>query len=261
MFWMKAGNVTGGGSESAMLWDRRIGGVGGIVGLMNTTFNATNAGKLFFQPNGGGSSLFSTVRVDDSQWHHVAFVYNQAAGGTDTFYVDGVARGAVMHGTAWAWPAAQQIELGRSHDGYWHKYNGLLDEVRFYNTGLSAAQVASISNGADENVSASDVGLSLSGTLPGNAGAFIRIPFTVSNPANYQTLRLTVRANGQFSIAGLRPGPHILRVEPIDDADPESFFDVTDPPDINFRAAYVERLVVVPKGGDSGNVEVKVVVK
>ena len=71
----------------------------------------------------------------------------------------------------------------------------------------------------------------------------------------------TLSANGQFSIAGLRPGPHILRVEPIDDADPESFFDVTDPPDINFRAAYVERLVVVPKGGDSGNVEVKVVVK
>ena len=71
----------------------------------------------------------------------------------------------------------------------------------------------------------------------------------------------TLSANGQFSIAGLRPGPHLLRVEPIDDADTDSFFDVTDPPDINFRVAYFERLVVVPKGGDSGNVEVKVVAK
>jgi len=71
----------------------------------------------------------------------------------------------------------------------------------------------------------------------------------------------TLSANGQFSIAGLQPGPHLLRVEPIDDAEPDSFFDVTDPPDINFRAAYYQHLVVVPKGGDSGNVEVTVVAK
>ena len=196
MFWMKAGAVTGGGSESAMIWDRRIGGVGGIIGLQNTTANVGNAGKLFFQPNGGGTSFYSTVRVDDNQWHHVAFVYNQAASGTDTFYVDGVARGAVTHGTAWNWPAAQQIELGKSHDAYWHKYNGLLDEVRFYNATLSAAQVASIYNGADENVAAADVGLAVS--VSGNAGAFVRIPFTVANPAIFSSLRLTSRVNDGF---------------------------------------------------------------
>ena len=198
MFWMKAGNVSGGGSESSMIWDRRIGGVGGIIGLMNTTFNVANAGKLFFQPNGGGTQFYSTARVDDNQWHHVAFVYNQVAGGTDTFYVDGVASNGVTHGSAWAWPTAQQIELGRSHDGYWHKYNGLLDEVRFYNAALNVTQIASIYNGADENVSASDVGLSVSAALPGNAGAFVRIPFTVANPALFSSLRLTSRANDGF---------------------------------------------------------------
>ena len=198
MFWMKAGNVTGGGGESAMIWDRRIGGVGGIIGLMNTTFNVGNAGKLFFQPNGGGTSFYSTARLDDNQWHHVAFVYNQVAGGADTFYVDGVASGSVTHGTAWAWPAAQQIELGRSHDAYWHKYNGLLDEVRFYNAALGQPQIASIVNGADENVAAADVGLSVSAALPGNAGAFVRIPFTVGNPAIFSSLRLTSRANDGF---------------------------------------------------------------
>lgn len=199
MFWMKAGNVTGGGSESSMLWDRRIGGVGGIIGLMNTTFGgATNAGKLFFQPNGGGSSIYSTARVDDNQWHHVAFVYNQAASGTDTFYVDGVASGSATHGNAWSWPAAQQIEIGRSHDAYWHKYNGLLDEIRFYNTGLNATQIGQIYNGADENVDSADVGLNLAATLPGNGGAFLRIPFNVTNPASFQTLRLASRANDGF---------------------------------------------------------------
>jgi hypothetical protein len=194
-FWMKAGNVIGGGSESAMLWDRRIGGVGGIIALMNPTFNATNAGKLFFQPNGGGSSLYSTVRVDDNQWHHVAFVYNQAASGVDTFYVDGVASGAVTHGTAWAWPVAQLIELGRSHDAYWHKYTGLLDDVRFYNIALTATQIGQIYNGADENVESADIGINLASALPGNAGAFVRIPFTVINPASYQTMRFRARIN------------------------------------------------------------------
>lgn len=71
----------------------------------------------------------------------------------------------------------------------------------------------------------------------------------------------SLSSSGQFSIAGLRPGPYIVRVEPLDDADTESFFDITDPTDINFRAAYFGRLVVVPRGGDSGNVEVKVVAK
>ncbi len=68
-------------------------------------------------------------------------------------------------------------------------------------------------------------------------------------------------ATGQFSIAGLKPGPHVLRVEPLDDADIESFFDLADPTDVNFRVGFYERMVIVPKGGDSGAVEVKVVPK
>lgn len=66
-------------------------------------------------------------------------------------------------------------------------------------------------------------------------------------------------ARGQFSIAGLRPGPKVLRVEPLDDADVESFFDGA--VDIAFRPMFFERLVVVPRGGDSGAVEIRVVPK
>ena len=49
--------------------------------------------------------------------------------------------------------------------------------------------------------------------------------------------------------------------QPLDDADTESFFDVSEPTDIDFKARYYERLVVVPRGGDSGTVVVKVVAK
>jgi hypothetical protein len=65
--------------------------------------------------------------------------------------------------------------------------------------------------------------------------------------------------DGTFSIAGLTPGPYVLRVEPLDDADVESFFDVDI--DLNFRGVYAKRLAVVPHGGDSGAVDVVVVSK
>jgi hypothetical protein len=70
----------------------------------------------------------------------------------------------------------------------------------------------------------------------------------------------SLNAQGQFSINGLSPGPHILRVEPLDDADVESFLDPSRV-DINFQVAFADRVVVVPRGGDSGSIDVKVVPK
>jgi hypothetical protein len=78
-------------------------------------------------------------------------------------------------------------------------------------------------------------------------------PATGERVANF-----TLSGTGQFSIAGLRPGPHVLRVEPLDDVDPASFFDATQPIELNFRITYLDRLVIVPAGGDSGAVEIAV---
>ena len=67
--------------------------------------------------------------------------------------------------------------------------------------------------------------------------------------------------DGQFSIAGLRPGPHVVRVEPLDDADTDSFFDASEPADVDFSVTYLPHLIVVPKGGDSGMFTLKVAPK
>src|SRR3954469_7171265 len=67
--------------------------------------------------------------------------------------------------------------------------------------------------------------------------------------------------DGSFVIAGLDPGPHILRVEPLDDGDVESFFDVTLNIDVDFRAQFSDKIVVVPKAGGTSGVELKVVAK
>ena len=71
----------------------------------------------------------------------------------------------------------------------------------------------------------------------------------------------TLTAQGEFAIAGLSPGPHLLRVEPLDDADVESFFDKPAEVDVGFRVTFYSRLVIVPRGGDSGTVVVPVTPK
>jgi hypothetical protein len=69
---------------------------------------------------------------------------------------------------------------------------------------------------------------------------------------------LSLDDQGSFSMLGLSPGPHVIRVEPLDDADLESFFNSSMTVDLDFRATFVTRLVVVPQGGDSGSVEIAV---
>jgi hypothetical protein len=49
-----------------------------------------------------------------------------------------------------------------------------------------------------------------------------------------------------------------VRVEPLDDGDIESFFDLTLNIDANFRAKFHDRIIVVPRGGGTDNVEITV---
>ena len=80
------------------------------------------------------------------------------------------------------------------------------------------------------------------------------------DPGNGEMVgNFSLSANGQFSIAGLKPGPHVLRVEPIDDGDTDSFFELSEPTDVNFRTTYYQHLVIVRWGGDCGAIEVAVV--
>ena len=67
--------------------------------------------------------------------------------------------------------------------------------------------------------------------------------------------------SGDFVISGLTPGLYLVRAEPLDDADLDSFFDTSTVVNINFRVAYYPKQVAVPPGGASGAIEIKVVSK
>ena len=71
----------------------------------------------------------------------------------------------------------------------------------------------------------------------------------------------TLNENGDFVIAGLEPGPHVLRAEPLDDGDVNSFFDDDFDVDVDFRVTFHERVVAVPRGGGARDVEIKVTAK
>ena len=62
---------------------------------------------------------------------------------------------------------------------------------------------------------------------------------------------------GEFQIKGLAPGAYVIRVEPLDDGDIESFFD-SDDIDINFQVTFYDRLAVAPPGGASDSFDVTV---
>jgi hypothetical protein len=68
-----------------------------------------------------------------------------------------------------------------------------------------------------------------------------------------------LNAAGDFVIARLPAGPYILRVEPIDDAEPDSFFPSAI--DTDFRVTYAPRMVVAPHGGSSPSIEIRVQAK
>ena len=133
-FWIRTAGNTGPGSEGAIIFDRRSGSGDVIVVYDN--------GKIFVQPTGGGS-FQTTNTVTDGLWHHVAYVYNQAAGGYIRVYIDGVLSGSSAP-SAWAWNISQRLEIGQSHDAYWKRLNGQLDEFCVYNRALSAAEVATL---------------------------------------------------------------------------------------------------------------------
>lgn len=79
------------------------------------------------------------------------------------------------------------------------------------------------------------------------------------NPATGKLVgNFTLGTSGAFAIAGLEPGPHVVRVEPLDDADLTSFFPEDRDVDVSFKVAYLDRLAVVPKGGNAGPFEIKV---
>jgi hypothetical protein len=142
-FWMLYNipltGLPGPGNEAAILFDRRT-TAGFILGV-------GTGGGIEFQA-AGGANTFTSGYVVDGNWHQVTVTYDQSAGGSVSLYIDGVLSMSNPNTAAWSWPATQEIELGRSHDSYWKRYDGQLDDFRIYNRVLTGAEITTIATPA-----------------------------------------------------------------------------------------------------------------
>lgn len=141
-FWMAAGApIPGPGNEAAMLFDRRT-TLGTIIGL-------DDAGEISWQGQPGARNSVAGGYLPDNNWHHVAVTFGQTTSDTISIYVDGALVASTPVTNAWSWPLTQEIELGKSHDSYWKRYDGMMDDFRIYNRVLSGTEVQQVyANGA-----------------------------------------------------------------------------------------------------------------
>lgn len=104
---------------------------------------------------------------------------------------------------------------------------------------------------------ASEFGSVQGRVVRGGAGVYGAHVVAASLDTGEVTGGYSLSADGEFVIAGLRPGPYILRVEPLDDVDVES---VLGPAavDADFGVTYARTIAVVQAGGATAPVAIEV---
>lgn len=121
---------------------------------------------------------------------------------------------------------------------------------------LHADDIAGISDLYPTSAALSGTG-AIVGRVTKNGAGLLGAHVVAFNPESGELIgNFTLNMEGEFVIARLPPGPYVLRVEPVDDADPESFFSA--PIDVDFRVTYAPRMVVAPAGGSSRLIEIQV---
>jgi Concanavalin A-like lectin/glucanases superfamily len=180
-FWMKSPISP---SPEAIIFDRReTPGSGGEVIYQAPDGHINNQAEAAGRARANEQTTAESLT--DDQWHHFAYVYDQSATGSVTFYVDGVLAVTKTNSRAWSWNPAQQIELGKSHDAYWSGYTGSLDEFRMYNRVLSASEISQLAGSSalpvlNISVSGNTVTLSWSGS-----GFVLQENNTLRNPPGW----------------------------------------------------------------------------
>ncbi len=126
---------------------------------------------------------------------------------------------------------------------------------------LKADDIAGISDIYGTNTFTRGFG-SISGRVTKNGRGVIGAHVVAFNPGTGTLVGgFSLSQDGGFVIAGLGPGPHVLRAEPLDDGDIESFFDDSLGVDIDFNVKFHDRVVIVPRGGTTSNIEIRVTPK
>jgi lysophospholipase L1-like esterase len=93
--------------------------------------------------NTNGVALYGAIALNDDQWHHLVAVRDESAD-MNRLYVDGIKVDSMSHNYTAGFEAGTSIGIGyMAYNGtpdYF--YDGLLDEIAFYDLALSDAEIA-----------------------------------------------------------------------------------------------------------------------
>jgi hypothetical protein len=226
------------------------------------------------QPGQDRTLAATTFTVDETDgrilesdiYFNTIFPWSTAeAGGTDRYDVESIAVHEIGHLLGLSHSALGETELiggGR---------RVVAAEAVMFPIAFTRGNIADRSLKADDIAGISDIYGTTTfsrqfGSISGRvtkAGQGVRGAHVVAfNPKTGKLVGgFTLTDSGDFVIAGLEPGPHVLRAEPLDDGDVNSFFDDDFDVDLDFKVAFYERIVAVPNGGGARGVEVKVIAK
>ena len=132
------------------------------------------------------------LNLADGQWHHVAYTYGGNTGG-QKIYVDGILRASGFKSQSdFNWD--NRVYIGHSAYAGQPYFQGTMDDVAIWNTALTAAQMLALAQGRSPLNPNSLIGTNVKTAMRNvNSSAYVRIPFTVSSPADVQMLRLNMK--------------------------------------------------------------------
>ncbi|WP_336337332.1 LamG domain-containing protein [Haloarcula brevis] len=105
-------------------------------------------GEPFLFTSGSNTLDESETSVLDSEWHHIAFVYQQRRNRMQ-LYVDGSRDYAIEYDDDLSGMDATTLMFGNVSDGGFKQYDGEIDDFRLYRRALSAAEIRQIA-GAEQ---------------------------------------------------------------------------------------------------------------
>ena len=138
--WIQTTNVVDPTGDGVSLFCRPTGSA-----QNNFLLSQTDSGNVSYNsPTTGDVYFTSTANVADGKWHLLALTFDQTASGGAALFVDGNLDTTNANVGNWSWTTGEPLEIGYTTDTNYGNYNGLMDDVRYYNTILTANEIKAI---------------------------------------------------------------------------------------------------------------------